>query len=98
MRLLHLSNNSFEPGIPFEDEVLIPEAAKTQIPNALQSFTRMNTLLEIPLEVEVFQRNPDPTEDKRDDSQMLNRSTTVSKMLPFCPCTVSASIPELSLT
>jgi hypothetical protein len=98
MRLLHLSNNSFDPGTPFEDEVLVPEDAKTQIPNALQSFIRTNTLLEIPLEVEASQRNPDPIEDKRDDSRTLNRFTVVNKMLPFCQCIANASTPEPSLT
>jgi hypothetical protein len=97
MRLLLLSNSSSDLGIPFEDEVLVPEVAKPRIPNDLQFSIRTNIPPEIPLEVEVLQRNPDPTEDKRDDSRTLSRSTIVSKMPPFCLCIANASTPEPSL-
>ena len=97
MRLLLLSNSISNLGIPFEDEVLVPEVAKPKIPNDLQFSTRTNIPPEILLEVEVSQRNPDPTEDKRDDLRTLSRSTIANKMPPFCPCIANASTPEPSL-
>jgi hypothetical protein len=42
MRLLLLSNSSSDLGIPFEDEVLAPEAVKPKTPNDLLFSTRTN--------------------------------------------------------
>jgi hypothetical protein len=98
MKLPLLSNSSSDPGIPFEDEVLVPEAANPKTANDHLFSTRTNIPLEILSEVEEFQRNLDPTEGKRDDLQMLSKLTITNKMPPFCPRIASASIREPSLT
>jgi hypothetical protein len=97
MRLLLLSNSSFDPGTLFEDEVLVPEAANPKASNDHLFSTKTNTQPETQLEVEGFPKNPDPTEGKRDDSRKLSKFTIANKMPPFCPCIASASIPEPSL-
>ena len=84
MRLLLLSNNSFDPGNPFKDEALIPEAANHRTSNDHLFSTKTNTQPEKQLEVEGFPRNPDPTEGKRDDSRRLSKFTIANKMPPFC--------------
>jgi hypothetical protein len=98
MRLLLLSNNSFDPGIPFEDEVLVPEAANPKTSNNHLFSSKINTQPETQLEVKGFPRNPDPTEGKRDDSWKLSKFTIANRMPPFCTCIAIASTPEPSLT
>jgi hypothetical protein len=65
--LLNKSNNNFVPGNHFEDEVLVPEAAKTKTLNVPKSFTRTTNLPpKIPLGLEVFQKGHDLTEARND--------------------------------
>jgi hypothetical protein len=97
MRLLLLSNSSFDPGNPFEDEVLVPEADNPKTTTDHLFSTKINTQPETQLEVEGFPKNPDHTEGKRDDSRKLSKFTIANKMPPFCPCIASESIPEPSL-
>jgi hypothetical protein len=55
------------PGTHFEDEALVPEAAKTKTRNVLKSFTRTtNRPPEIPLGLEVFLKGHDLIEARND--------------------------------
>ena len=55
------------PGTHFEDEVLVPEAAKTNKDHVPQCFTKIPN----PLKPEAYRKNPEATEAKGDDSRML---------------------------
>jgi hypothetical protein len=62
-----LTSNNFERGIPFEDEVLVPEAAKPNNLHVPQYITKIPN----PTKPGAYLRNPEVTEAKGDDSRML---------------------------